>query len=107
MPDGEIPDLSVERQVDRPARAGSHRPDLAADPRTTARRDADPTGPGGRGRSHPGVRVRPRWRNDRDDPDGRPRGPAGRGGRWKLHGPARLPRLRLGPGVLARWPIPG
>ena len=78
---GSSPSLPVERQADRPARAGSHRPDLAADPRTAERRDADQTGPGGRGHSHPGVRVRPRWRDDRDDPDGRPRGPAGRGGR--------------------------
>ena len=56
---------------------------------------------------HPGLRVRPRWRDDRDHPDGRARGPAGRGGRRGrplLPGP---PRSRPGPGVLARRPIAG
>ena len=46
------------------------------------RRDVDQAGPGGRGRSHPRVRVRPRWRDDRHDPDGWPRGAAGRGRWW-------------------------
>ena len=68
---------------------------------------APATGPGGRGPRHPDFCVRPRWRDDRDHPDRRARGPAGRGGRRerpRLPGP---PRFRPGPGVLARRPVAG
>src|SRR5262249_16717259 len=66
----------VAPQVDRPAPPGTHRLSLAADPRAHEWRDAGQTGPGGRGPRHPDLRLRPRWRDDRDDPDGRSSGPA-------------------------------
>ena len=71
--------------------------------------DATPaqTGPGGRGHRHPGLRVRPRWPDDRDHPDGRARGPAGRGGRRGAHSFLDHRGHALGPGVLARRPIAG